>query len=123
MGSEMCIRDRVMIIDGKYNGMDIKDAFSRSTDGEECPLSRCYKDAEFTALCRAAGFEVDYIGGYFNRSELQLFKKSAGNAINDDRLAAEHREFLRSLKCDRRGYPLFGDKHAGIGGVYKIHKR
>lgn len=114
---------RVMIIDRKYGGMDIKDAFSRSTDGEECPLSRCYKHAEFTALCRGAGFDVDYIGGYFNRHELQLFKKFAGKAINDERLAPEHREFLRSLKCDTHGYPLYGDKHAGIGGVYKIHKR
>jgi len=114
---------RLMIIDGKYNGMDIKDAFSRSTDGEECPLSRCYKHAEFTALCRGVGFEVDYIGGYFMRSELQLFKKTTDNAINDDRLAPEHREFLRGLKCDAQGYPLYDDKHAGIGGVYKIHKR
>jgi len=114
---------KVMIIDGKYAGMDIKDAFSRSTDGEECPLSRCYKHEDFTALCRGAGFDVDYVGGYFNRYELQLFKKLAGKAKIDERLAPEHREFLRSLKCDTQGYPVHGDKHAGIGGVYKIHKR
>jgi SAM-dependent methyltransferase len=114
---------KVMIVDGKYAGMDIKDAFSRSTDGEECPLSMCYKHEEFTALCRGAGFEADYIGGYFNRYELQLFKTLAGKAKIDERMAQEHREFLRSLKCDAHGYPLYEGKHAGIGGVYKIHKR
>lgn len=50
----------MMIIENKFSGMSVKDAFARSTDGVNCPISRCYKPDEFSAICRDAGFQVDY---------------------------------------------------------------
>lgn len=66
---------------------------------------------------------MDDIGGYFNRSKLQLFKIISGKTIDDGRLVSQHPECLSGLKRDTRGYTLYHDKHVGIGGVYKIHKR
>ena len=114
---------RVMITQNRYNGMSVKEAFTRSTDGENCPISRCYKADEFCTICRNAGFEVDYSGGYFDRMEPYFLKEFGKKAMNDKRLAAEHREFLSRLEFDKRGYPKFQGKYAGIGGVYKIYKR
>lgn len=54
-----------MIVLNKWRGLSVKEAFARSTDGENCPISRCYSPEEFSAICRSAGFRVDYIGGYF----------------------------------------------------------
>lgn len=112
-----------MIIENRFNGMSVEDAFARSTDGEECPISRCYNAEEFAAICRKAGFEVDYVGGYFNRSELHWLRKLGKKALQDERLSLEHREFIRKLEYDERGHPKFEGKHAGVGGVYKIYKR
>ena len=49
----------------------VEEAFRRSTDGDECPISRCYRGEEFAAMCRAAGFETEYVGGYLSRHELE----------------------------------------------------
>jgi len=117
------IAHRVMITQNRYNGMSVKEAFARSTDGENCPISRCYKADEFSVICRNAGFEVEYSGGYFDRLEPYLLKEFGKKAMNDKRLAGEHREFLSRLELDERGYPTFQGKYAGIGGVYKIYKR
>jgi len=112
-----------MIIEDRFPGMNEKEVFSRCTDGEECPVSRCYRPAEFSAICRDAGFQVDYAGGYFNRIELHWLRKFGKKAIFDKRLAEVHREFLAGLEYDENGYPKFEGKHAGVGGVYKIYKR
>jgi ubiquinone/menaquinone biosynthesis C-methylase UbiE len=114
---------RIMIIQNRYGGMSSKDAFSRCTDGEDCPIAKCYKSDEFNTICRAAGFDVDYLGGYFDRLEPYFYKEYSKKAMKDQRLAKEHKDFLSSLKLDRRGYPKFQGKYAGIGGVYKIYKK
>jgi len=112
----------VMIIDKKYLTMDIKEAFSKSTDGEHCPISQCYRSRDFIALCEKAGLLAEYKGGYFSQSELRWFRKYFNKAIRDERLAIEHKDFLRSLKLDDEGFPMYIGKHAGIGGVYKISR-
>ncbi len=102
--------------------MDILQAFSRNTDGEHCPIARCYAPEEFTALCKDVGFRVEYVGGYFSLHELQVLKQLGAKALQDERLAAVHREFLGSFAYDEQGYPLYQGKHAGIGGVYHLYK-
>jgi SAM-dependent methyltransferase len=109
-----------MIILNKWSGLSVKAAFARSTDGENCPISRCYIPGEFMALCNNAGFEVSYMGGYFNTSELYWLNKYTRRALLDTRLATEHREFLRKLEYDMKGYPIFAGKYAGWAGVYRI---
>ena len=111
-----------MIVDGTLAGLDIAEAFRRNTDGPECPISVAYRGEEFVALCRGTGFEAEFVGGYLSRHELERLDASWAAAIADDRLAAEHRTFLRELTYDVGGRPMHHRVHAGIGGAYRLRK-
>jgi ubiquinone/menaquinone biosynthesis C-methylase UbiE len=111
-----------MILEGAFAGLDIEEAFARNTDGPECPISRCYRADDFMAMCRRAGFEGAAVGGYLSRRELQALDASWAQAIADDRLAPEHRAFLRELTFDFNGLPLHSGRHAGIGGTYRLRR-
>ena len=104
---------------GRYADLPVEDAFARTTDGEDCPVSRCYAPAQFAALCAGAGLEARFVGGYFHRFELR-WMRSLRRAHADERLAAEHREFLGALERDERGHPRYDGRHAGIGGCYVV---
>ena len=110
------------VVEGKWQGLPIDAAFSRDTDGEECPISRAYRRADFEQICRSAGFEVTYVGGYLSLHELNVLDEHYASAISDLRLEEEHRDFLRSLTFDRGGHPMFRGYHAGIGGTYWLRK-
>lgn len=112
----------LQVLDGKNADLPIKVAFSRNTDGEDCPIAYPYKPAEFIELCTNAGFKVQYKGGYFAELELSLLNSLGLAAINDERLGEEHREFLRTLGCSEQGYPLHDMVTAGVGGVYLLTK-
>jgi hypothetical protein len=110
------------LVTGECAGMDLAEAFRRSTDGPECPISRAYRGAEWVALCEEAGFEAEFLGGYLSGHELERIAAGWAQAIADPRLEAEHRSFLRALRFDHAGRPMIGDVHAGIGGTYRLRR-
>jgi SAM-dependent methyltransferase len=111
-----------MIVENAFAGLDIHEAFRRNTDGPECPISRSYPPSEFAGLCEAAGFDVEFVGGYLSTNELRALEQSWAKAIADQRLARRHRDFLRSLTFDGAGRPMHDGAHAGIGGTYHLRK-
>jgi SAM-dependent methyltransferase len=111
-----------MIVDGTLAGLDIAEAFRRNTDGPECPISIAYRAEDFVAICERAGFRARFVGGYLSRHELERLRSSWAQAIVDDRLADEHRTFLRALTYDIDGRPMYRGFHAGIGGTYRLAK-
>ena len=106
-----------------YSNLTTEQAFERTTDGPACPIARCYRPGDFIALCEGAGFEAEFLGGYLSESELNWLRDSRERAIADQRLGAEHREFLSELQLDERGCPLWRGKHAGVGGSYRLRRR
>jgi len=108
------------VLEGAFPGLDIYEAFARNTDGPDCPISRSYEPDAFLAMCDGAGLQAEYVGGYLSRHELSCLKRSWVAAIADERLAPEHRDFLRSLAFDFQGYPVYNGRHAGIGGTYRL---
>ena len=111
-----------MVVDGTLAGVDTADAFRRNTDGPECPISIAYSGPEFVAICEEAGFAARFVGGYLSRHELERLRASWADAIADDRLAEEHRTFLRELTYDVGGLPMHDGVHAGIGGTYRLRR-
>lgn len=111
---------RRQLVDGAYAGLSVDDAFQRNTDGEDCPIARAYRPEEFAALCRDAGFRVEFLGGYFASLELDLFRSTLEPALADSRLAIEQREFLGNLTVGADGYPRFKGRYAGVGGVFRV---
>ena len=108
------------VLDGAYPGMSIDDAFQRNTDGEDSPISRAYQPDRFVAECEAVGFQTRFVGGYVARLELDLYGSLGAQAISDERLAEEHRHFLRELQVGSDGFPRYHGHYAGIGGVYHL---
>jgi SAM-dependent methyltransferase len=111
-----------MIVENRFPGLDLAAAFTRSTDGEGCPVSRYYRYPDFIALCERAGFQTEYVGGYMSRFEVNLVKEMRDKALEDSRFPDVHHDFLKSLTFDSRGYPIYEGKYAGIGGVYQLVK-
>jgi ubiquinone/menaquinone biosynthesis C-methylase UbiE len=112
-----------MIIEKKFSGLSLTDAFSKNTDGKSCPISRCYMPDDFIRLCESAGFTCQFRGGYFTHTELNCLKKFYGQSKNDNRLGPEQREYLNSLTFDINGYPLYKGYYAGVSGVFHLTKR
>lgn len=109
-----------MQLRGDFAGLSMEEAFARNTDGEECPISRAYRGEEFLELCAEAGFEGRFLGGYLSLWEMQVLEEHLADAIVSEDLGEEHREFLRALTFDDRGFPIYQGRHAGIGGVYRL---
>jgi ubiquinone/menaquinone biosynthesis C-methylase UbiE len=110
------------ILEGLFGDLSADEAFARNTDGPECPVSRAFRPSEFCELASEAGFEIEFLGGYFADIELDLWRSSRANAVEEPRLGDEHRDFLRQLTDDAVGYPRFEGHYAGVGGVYAIRK-
>jgi SAM-dependent methyltransferase len=110
-----------MVVDGEFEGLEIREAFSRTTDGPDCPIARCYTPTEWISICAEAGFDCEFVGGYPTTVDLDLSERYA--AIASDALDEEHRAFLRDLEVDANGHPTWRGKHAGVGGVYHLRKR
>jgi SAM-dependent methyltransferase len=111
-----------MLHDETFDGLTLDEAFTRLTDGPECPISRHYSADRMIGLCEEAGLSARYAGAYLARHELRQIDTHWARAIADERLDEVHREFLRDLRFDRAGLPMHGRHHAGIGGVYHLRR-
>lgn len=111
-----------LIVNNAFPGLTVDQAFTRSTDGPDCPVSEAWSPQRVLDMIAEAGLSGTYRGGYISLMELDWLKKYKQDALMEPRLADEHREFIAELKLDDRGYPMWRGKHAGIGGVYTISK-
>lgn len=109
------------LIEGLYSEDSLGDRFRRSTDGEDCPISDCYRPDEWIAICNRAGFSAEFTGAAVSIIEMGMLN-SRFAAIQDRRLPSEHRKFLLGLTFDTRGYPLFEGHYAGIDGCYLLRR-
>lgn len=103
----------------KYAGVDIREAFSRTTDGEDCPIARVYRPAEFIELATRVGLKCEFSGAAVSAFEASIFN-SRFRAIMDHRLRQESRRFLSELEMDKRGLPVFRNHYAGVDGCYLL---
>lgn len=112
-----------MLVKNAFSGMDIEQAFTGNTDGLDCPMSRCFPIEEFSGMCRGAGFEYSYAGGYLTETEMISLGRYRRQALGDSRLGDDHKEFLRALTFDKQGLPMYQGRYAGVSGVYHLHKK
>jgi len=112
-----------IIVKKNHKGMDIHQIFNKITDGEDCPISKCFKPSDFNAIVKEAGFDrCEYVGGYLSKVEMDCLKNYLEDALKSRKLGREHKEFLRSLVYDQDHLPMHDGKYAGIGGVYRLYK-
>jgi SAM-dependent methyltransferase len=100
----------------------VQDAFRRSTDSVDCPISEVWRPVEVSAMCARAGFRCRHLGNAVSIHELGILPKRF-DAISNFDLEEEHRRFLLGLSFDHRGVPYSGGKAAGIDGCYLLEGR
>ena len=107
------------IVQGLYSELDIREQFQHSTDGENCPISNCYRPNEWVALCKSAGLNAEFWGAAISMHEMAMLPLRFA-AIQDRCLPIESRDFLLSLKFDERGYPKYNGHYAGVDACYRV---
>jgi SAM-dependent methyltransferase len=105
----------------RFDGTGLDDAFAACADGGGCPIARAYLVEDFSQMCRAAGLEVDYVGGYLSLDELRWLRHDLDRALASE-LEEESKGFLSSLTMDSEGMPMHQGKYAGLSGVYRLFK-
>lgn len=107
------------IVQNMYREQNIREQFKHSTDGENCPISNCYRPHEWIALCEHAGFHADFMGAAISMHEASLLPLRFA-AIQDRGLPAESRNFLLALRFDNSGYPKYNGNYAGVDACYRL---
>jgi SAM-dependent methyltransferase len=111
-----------LIVNNAFPGLTVDQAFTKSTDGPECPVSDAWAPHRVLDLVAAAGLEGAFRGGYVSIMEVDWLKTYGQGALKEPELAEEHRQFISELDLDQRGLPMWRGNYAGIGGVYSIKK-
>lgn len=112
------------IVEALYPGAGLREAFARSTDGDDCPISNCYTPEEWKHIAQQAGFACECTGVAISLYEASLFPQRFTAAMNTS-LNAESREFLLSLEIDSRGLPVHPRTGflAGVDGCFAMKKQ
>lgn len=108
-----------MLVENAFPGMTLREAFAKTTDGLNCPISLVYTPEEFIETVSPAGFKVKYLGAGVSVHETSMFNDRYV-AILDRRLPPESRKFLLDLELDSSGFPLYKGTFAGVDGCYEL---
>ncbi len=107
---------------GLYDDLTLLEAFQKTTDGPDCPISNCYRPKHFVELVSSFGMHGCFRGSAISLLELELLSKRL-DAIRSRQLAREHRDFLSSLTFDPNGHPVFNGHVAGVPACYEFIKK
>lgn len=105
-----------------YDNKTDDEIFKQNTDGKYCPISLAYLPKDFIKRCNDSGFNCSLIGAAITPLELSILGRRF-EAIDDDNVSREHKEFLKNITVDERGFPLYNGVVAGVDAVYKLTKR
>ena len=53
-----------MVVEDAFPGLTVDEAFTRNTDGPECPISEAWEPDDVIAMCADSGFQTFFTGGY-----------------------------------------------------------
>ncbi|MGB4101370.1 MAG: methyltransferase domain-containing protein [Alphaproteobacteria bacterium] len=110
-----------MLVEGLYAGKTLREAFTASTDGPNCPISECYKPEEFLGMATRSGLTGTLRGVAMSAWEMKCFAQR-WDALLEWRLPAESRRFLSELILDNRGIPLWRGQVAGVDACFEVRR-
>lgn len=105
----------------KFKGLALEEALRLSTDGIYCPISKFYKPEDFLFLLNQFGFKGIFKGAAISITEMKHLENRF-DAISDQRLSNEQRDFLSALTFNNKGVPLIQRDVAGIDACYLFRK-
>ena len=104
---------------GLFRDYKNEEIFKMTTDGLDCPLSVCYTPRDFIKLCKKNGFSCKLIGSsvsLFEMNKLSLIWE----ALKSKKLGKESADFLKEIKFNNKGLPVFRENNAGINSYFKL---
>jgi SAM-dependent methyltransferase len=111
----------IQIENGLYGDLPTRVAFTRTTDGEDCPVNAVWRPEEMIALGRETGYDPEFLGAAVSLWEMHVLPKRH-IACLASALPDESRAFLMSLRNDAEGYPCHGSHRAGIDGCFRFRR-
>jgi len=111
----------VQIVNGLYSDLPVQIAFTRTTDGEDCPVNAVWRPREMLAMGDAAGFEPEFLGAAVSLWELHVLPQRHLACLNPT-LSAESRLFLMNLCLDTQGIPWHDGHRAGVDGCFRFRR-
>jgi len=108
-----------LVEEDQYPTLSVREAFGKTTDGEDCPIALVYKPGEFIGMAERAGFAGEFLGAAISVFEASLMPLRF-RAIMNQRLPEEHRSFLTALQLDSQGLPKVRGHYAGVDGCYLL---
>jgi ubiquinone/menaquinone biosynthesis C-methylase UbiE len=113
---------QTQILENKFGNLTTLEAFEKTTDGEFCPIARCYKPEEFLAIVEKIGFKGWHKGNSFSLIEAAILPLIP-QALMDKRLSEEHRNFLEGLTYNEKNFPVHAGHVAGINSCFEFTKQ
>jgi ubiquinone/menaquinone biosynthesis C-methylase UbiE len=107
--------------DARYRGLSSEEAFRRSTDTFDCPISRNWIIQEMADLAQASGFRSKHLGNAVSLFEMSLLPQRFEPMMNRS-FDPNSRRFLSKVTFDARGVPHVDGPAAGIDGCYEFRK-
>lgn len=105
----------------KYLYSKTKDIFKHTTDGIECPISKCYEPESFIQLVESMGFKATLTGVSISLNEMNWIQKRF-EALMSDKIDDEHVDFLMNLTFNNEGIPYYKGNVAGIDSCFLLKK-
>jgi SAM-dependent methyltransferase len=109
----------VQIENGLYADLPTSVAFTRTTDGEDCPVNAVWRPQEMLALGEAAGLVPEFLGAAVSLWELYILPRRYIACLHPA-LPRESRSFLAGLRLDSQGIPWHGEHRAGVDGCFRL---
>jgi len=97
------------------------EVFKISTDGFQCPISKCFTPTEFMKLCKKNNFKAKLVNISISLFELKK-TKLLDEALNSKNLNRSNKDFLRQIYFDKKKIPYFKKNIAGINAYYELRK-
>jgi SAM-dependent methyltransferase len=107
------------VLNGLYSSISLDEAFSRTTDGEGCPIANCYTPDSFLSLANQANLNGEHLGSTMSLFELKRLPMLK-DALNNNKLNNESRDFLNNITFNNKNWPLFNNKVAGINSYFRL---
>ena len=104
-----------------WKTMKTSEIFSKTTDGFDCPVSKCYSPDEFIQICKENYFEAKLSGisiSVFEMTKINLIWE----ALKSKSLEKESSDFLKKIEYNKKGLPIVNEKIAGINSYFELTK-
>lgn len=115
------VAHQMQLVERKYTDLEIRDAFSKTTDGRFCPIAEVWTPPEFIEIARRAGLSARLQGCAVSMHEMSLLPTRSA-AIGNPLLRDESREFLSELTFDPDGLPMTNGQLAGVDAVFELRR-